>query len=82
MFDFATRARLDMLMRGFVSRGADAASAHQRALAVLQGQLLQQANVLAFAKLYLISALMLVASLPLLLLLRKPLRARASVRAE
>ena len=71
MYDFATRQRLGMLTRGFVGTGADALSAHQQALAVIQGEAARQANVLAFGKLYLVSALMMIVSLPLLLLLRR-----------
>jgi len=71
-YDFATRARLDQLVHAFVGRGADALTAQSRALAVLQGQLMQQASILAFSRLYLLSGLVLVVSMPLLLLLRKP----------
>jgi len=71
MYDFATRQRLGALTRAFVGAGADALSAHQRALAVIQGEAARQANVLAFGKLYLVSALMMIVSLPLLLLLRR-----------
>jgi DHA2 family multidrug resistance protein len=71
-YDVATRTRLDLLARAFVGRGADALTAQGRALTVLQGQVLQQASVLAFSRLYLLSGLVLVCSMPLLLLLKKP----------
>jgi len=71
-YDIATRARLDQLAHAFVARGADALTAQSRALVVVQGQVLQQASVLAFSRLYLLSGLVLVLSMPLLLLLEKP----------
>jgi DHA2 family multidrug resistance protein len=71
-YDVATRLRLDQLAHAFVARGADALTAQSRALAVVQGQVLQQVSVLAFSRLYLLSGLVLVLSMPLLLLLEKP----------
>jgi len=49
----------------------------QEALAAIQGQLAQQASVLAFSRLYLPSGFILVGALPLLLLVRKPERRAA-----
>jgi DHA2 family multidrug resistance protein len=63
-------ARVEMLTRGLVSRGMNAIVAKQQALAVLDRQMQGQASVLAFSKLYLLSGLALVSSLPLLLLFR------------
>jgi len=71
MYDFATQQHLGVLATGFASRGADALAAHQRALTVVQGEIAGQASVIAFGKLYLVSAFLMVASLPLLLLLRR-----------
>jgi DHA2 family multidrug resistance protein len=68
--DPTTVARVEMLTRGLVSRGVNAVAAKQQALAVLDRQMQGQASVLAFSKLYLLSGLALVASLPLLLLFR------------
>jgi DHA2 family multidrug resistance protein len=63
-------ARVEMLTRGLVSRGVNAVMAKQQALAVLDRQMQGQASVLAFSKLYLISGIALVSSLPLLFLFR------------
>ena len=63
-------ARLDLLARGAVARGADAATAKQMALAILDRQLTAQASVLAFSRIYWISGLVLLGALPLLLLWR------------
>jgi len=68
--DPATVARLDLLTRGLMSRGVNALVAKQEALAVLDRQMQGQASVLAFSKLYLLSGIALMASLPLLLLFR------------
>jgi DHA2 family multidrug resistance protein len=71
-YDAATRLRLGQLTSAFVSRGADLLTAQGRALTVMQAQMMQQASVLAFSRLYLLSGFLLVAALPLLLLLPKP----------
>ncbi|HKG95193.1 MAG TPA: DHA2 family efflux MFS transporter permease subunit [Gemmatimonadaceae bacterium] len=63
-------ARLDMLTRGMLARGADVSTAKMQALAVLDRQMQAQASVLAFSKIYLLSGLILLASLPLLLLFK------------
>jgi DHA2 family multidrug resistance protein len=68
--DPTTIARVEMLTRGLTSRGVNAIVAKQQALAVLDRQLQGQASVLAFSKLYLLSGLALVCSLPLLFLFR------------
>jgi MFS transporter, DHA2 family, multidrug resistance protein len=68
--DPTTMARVEMLTRGLVSRGVNAVTAKQQALAVLDRQMQGQASVLAFSKLYLFSGLALMVSLPLLLLFR------------
>jgi DHA2 family multidrug resistance protein len=58
--------RLAGLTQAMVARGGDAVAASQRALAVLQGEVLVQASVLAFSKLYLLSGIVLCAACPLL----------------
>jgi DHA2 family multidrug resistance protein len=68
--DPATLARLDGISRALVAKGMNALSAHQQALTILDRQLQGQASVLAFSKLYLLSGIALMASLPLLLLFR------------
>ena len=65
-----TVARLDGLTRALVAKGADLLSAKQQALTIMDRQLQAQASVLAFSRLYLMSGLALMASLPLLLLFR------------
>ena len=81
-FDAATRARVDQMARGFMSRGVDAATAHQRALAVLDRQIAGQANVLAFGKIYLLSGIILLISVPLVMLLKRPTGKGSTIIAE
>ena len=80
------QARLGQIQAGLMGRGMDAATAHQAALRAIDGQILVQANVLAFEKIYLLSGLLLLAALPLLLLFKqgKPTKGggRAAVHAE
>jgi MFS transporter, DHA2 family, multidrug resistance protein len=70
-YDPVSVERMAMLTRGFMSRGADPATARQLALRVIDRQVLGQANVIAFGKVYLLSGAILLATLPLLLLVRK-----------
>src|SRR5690242_4027163 len=62
--------RLDQITRGLMARGMNAAVAQQQALAVLDRQIGAQASVLAFSRIYVISGVVLLCSLPLLFLFR------------
>jgi DHA2 family multidrug resistance protein len=64
--DAASMARLSALTQGMVAKGASLAVAKQQALALLDGQVMAQANVLAFSRIYLLCGLLLCAALPLL----------------
>jgi DHA2 family multidrug resistance protein len=68
--DPLTTSRIGSLTRVLISKGADTLSAKQQALLILDRQLQGQASVLAFSKLYLLSGMALMASLPLLLMFR------------
>jgi MFS transporter, DHA2 family, multidrug resistance protein len=70
-YDPMSLARVSALTRGFVSRGADAATAGRMALTAIDRQILGQANVIAFGKVYLLSGAVLLATLPLLAFVRK-----------
>lgn len=67
-------ARLAMLTHGFLRQGGDPVQAHARALRVLDLEVQNQADVLAYGKIYLLSALLVLTLLPLLLLVRRPQR--------
>jgi DHA2 family multidrug resistance protein len=64
-----------MLTNGMVARGADPWTARQRALALLDHQLVGQASILSYSKIYVLSALLILSLIPLLLLVRQTKRA-------
>jgi DHA2 family multidrug resistance protein len=68
--DPMTLARVDGITRVLIAKGMNAITAKQQALMIIDRQLQGQASVLAFSKLYLLSGMALLASLPLLLLFR------------
>jgi DHA2 family multidrug resistance protein len=68
--DPTTLARVDGITRALVAKGMNALSAKQQALMIIDRQLQGQASVLAFSKLYMVSGIALMCSLPLLLLFR------------
>lgn len=63
--------RVAMLSRAFQGRGADAVSAHQRALAVIDRQISGQASVIAYSHTYVVAALLVLSLIPLLALVRE-----------
>lgn len=69
-YDPATMQRMQGLMQGMAARGIDVAAAKQQALMILDRQITQQASVMAFSRIYLISGILLVSALPLLLIWR------------
>ncbi len=68
--DPVSMARLEGITRALIAKGTNAVMAKQQALAIIDRQLQGQASVLAFSKLYLLSGVALLVSLPLLLLFR------------
>ena len=64
-------ARVKMLTGGMIARGADPWTAHQRALGILDAQLMGQASVLSYSKIYILAALLILALIPLLILIRQ-----------
>jgi DHA2 family multidrug resistance protein len=68
--DVQSMTRVEGITRALMAKGADAISAKQQALFILDRQLQGQASVLAFSKLYLLSGIALVAALPQMLLYR------------
>ena len=69
--DPMTLARVNLLTRGMMARGADAITAQRRALTILDRQLLGQASVIAYSRIYMLSALLILALIPLLTLVRQ-----------
>ncbi|HEV7991397.1 MAG TPA: DHA2 family efflux MFS transporter permease subunit [Gemmatimonadaceae bacterium] len=63
--------RVEMLTRGMMARGADQWTAHQRALMLVDRQLFGQASVIAYGRIYMIAAGLILLLIPLLLLVRQ-----------
>ena len=70
-YDLATNERLDLMTGALQSRGMDAATAHQQALALVSQAVSQQAAVLSFADIFRVVGVAFLCSLPLLLFLGK-----------
>lgn len=62
--------RIATLSRAFIARGSDATTAASQAYHVLERQVLAQASVISFSKMYILSACVMVLGLPLLLFWR------------
>jgi DHA2 family multidrug resistance protein len=65
------QGRMSAITGGMMAQGMDAQSAKMAAMRAIDGQILLQANVIAFEKIYLLSGLLLIASLPLLFLFKQ-----------
>jgi DHA2 family multidrug resistance protein len=63
--------RVEMLSRAFQGQGADAWTAHQRALAVVDRQIAGQASAIAYSHTYVVAALIVLSLIPLLALVRQ-----------
>ena len=68
--DPTSLGRLDQITRAMMARGVSGASARQQALMILDRQIGAQASVLAFSKIYVLSGIILLCSLPLLFLFK------------
>jgi MFS transporter, DHA2 family, multidrug resistance protein len=62
--------RVATISRAFIARGADASTAAAQAYRVIERQVLAQASVISFSKIYIISGTVMAMALPLLLLWR------------
>jgi DHA2 family multidrug resistance protein len=70
MTDPLSMSRLEALTRGMMARGADMWAARREALMILDRQLSAQASVIAYSRIYMLSALLILALIPLLALVR------------
>jgi DHA2 family multidrug resistance protein len=71
-----TVARVEMLARGVMARGGvDSWTAHQSALQILNAQVNGQASVIAYSRVYVLSAAIIIVLIPLLALIRQTRRA-------
>jgi hypothetical protein len=67
-----------MLAHAFIGRGADPGTATARAYAVLDRQMFGQASVIAYGHTYIIAAMLVLALIPLLALVRQTKSANAA----
>jgi DHA2 family multidrug resistance protein len=75
------QARLATLTNAFLAKGVDVVTAKQRALTILDGGVRLQSSVLSFNDIFWITAVLVVATLPLVFALGKPSRAGAAAAA-
>jgi DHA2 family multidrug resistance protein len=69
--DPAVIARMNGMTGAMMSRGADAWTARERALTILDHQLVGQASVIAYSRIYVLSAVLMLTLIPLLVLVRQ-----------
>jgi MFS transporter, DHA2 family, multidrug resistance protein len=69
--DASTLARVGALTRGLVARGMDPWTARARAYQLMDRQLLGQASVIAYSHIYYLAAIVILAIVPLLALVRR-----------
>ena len=69
--DAASITRVETLTRGMMARGADLATARARAYQLINGELIGQASVIAYSRVYVLSAAIILAIIPLLVLVRQ-----------
>lgn len=71
MNDPIALGRIEMLTRGMMAKGSDAWTAREQALRILDGQLFGQASVIAYGRIYVLAAGLILLLIPLLLLVRQ-----------
>ena len=82
-YSVATQQWLQRVTAGMRAAGSSAEEASQRALALLQGNIMRQAAVLAYNHVFLLVTVLFVVSVPLVFLLRKvPMTGEVEVMAE
>src|SRR5256714_1050216 len=69
--DALSVSRLESLTRAMMAPGADMWAARREALTLLDRQLMAQASVIAYSRIYVLSALLILSLIPLLLLVRQ-----------
>jgi DHA2 family multidrug resistance protein len=77
-----TEERLQLLTRGFQARGMDLQTAHQSALAAINGQLQQQASMLGFNDAWIFILVVFLLVSPSILLLGKPKRGQPAAAVD
>ncbi|MCC6588223.1 MAG: DHA2 family efflux MFS transporter permease subunit [Bryobacterales bacterium] len=77
-YDPAAASMLRQMQEGFMARGADAANALEQAYAAIGGIVQRQAAMLSFIHVFQVLAMIFVAVLPLLFLMRRPRRGQVT----
>ncbi len=77
-----TEERLQLLTRGFMSKGMDMQTAHQSALAAINGQVQQQATMLGFNDSWIFILIVFLLVSPSILLLGKPKRGQPAAAVD
>ena len=79
-YDAVARGMFERMQAAFMAAGADAVTAMQRAEAAMFGMVQRQATMVAFVSIFQLLAVVFVAMVPLVLLMKRP-RSRARVEA-
>jgi MFS transporter, DHA2 family, multidrug resistance protein len=74
MGDPTSMARIQMMTQAMIGHGSDPVTARHQALMLLDRQLYGQASILAYSRIYIISAFLMLALIPLLVLVRETQR--------
>ena len=69
--DPSSLSRLEGLTRGMMARGSDMWLARRQALTIIDRQITAQASVIAYSRIYMLSALLILSLIPLLVLVRQ-----------
>jgi len=69
--DVLSLSRLEGLTRAMMARGADMWLARRQALTILDRQVTAQASVIAYSRIYMLSAILILSLIPLLVLVRQ-----------
>lgn len=70
-FDFVSRQRISQLVAGFMAKGASFVEAQQKAIAALEGTVMQQTMLKSFLDVFVFVTIFFIACLPLILTVRK-----------
>lgn len=70
--DATVTSRVEGIAHGLSQRAGDVHIAHTQALALIDRQVAAQASVIAYSKIYVLAAFIMIALVPLLLLVRRP----------
>jgi DHA2 family multidrug resistance protein len=82
IYDPVTQALYSQIRNGLIASGVDAATAGQRAFAVLRGMVVQQASMVSYVMLFRLLGLIFLLMLPLVMIMKKAKRGGEAVVAH